>query len=477
MGQQKFIEYSTGKTNCEQQEEGAADSFEKALSRVRSRLSSTFTPDQVRLAGPSVRDGARSAAAEIYTHFNAEAAKAFTPRLAMEQDVFVSLALSYLFGLGPLEPLLADESVEDVAINGHSEVMVFKDGRWVHSMVAFSNVSTLREMLNSALAHANRRVNSINPIADAALRSGERISVVTDPIARPWPTAVIRVPRAKEITLADLLRGWERDEEEEKKQRNAEILENTPILDYSEIVRSESLIELGKYIHASVLAGLNIAVLGPTGVGKTTTLMAFGRLIPKDRRILIIEDTPEFNLWPSAERPHNILYVCTRPPSMEGVPGVTQADLVRLALRQRPDALTLGEARGEEIYDLLVALSTGHKNGLTSIHAYGVEELADRVIGMIGSSERGRYLDSYRAAKLLSTCINVVIALEKSGEGRRVRTVAELTGGVVTKGDSHEPRMNVMFQRNGSLNGPVNSSVFGRKFLDIGIPKDVFEPA
>jgi hypothetical protein len=96
---------------------------------------------------------------------------------------------------------------------------------------------------------------------------------------------------------------------------------------------------------------------------------------------------------------------------------------------------------------------------------------------MIGSSERGRYLDSYRAAKLLSTCINVVIALEKSGEGRRVRTVAELTGGVVTKGDSHEPRMNVMFQRNGSLNGPVNSSVFGRKFLDIGIPKDVFEPA
>jgi len=233
------------------------------------------------------------------------------------------------------------------------------------------------------------------------------------------------------------------------------------------------------YLQAAVLAGLNIVAVGPTGSGKTTLLMALGRKIPKGQRILIIEDTPEIDLYPGEAAPHNVLYLRTRPSTVEGLEAIEQEHLVKLALRQRPDALTLGEARGAEVFDLLNALNTGHKNGLTSLHAFGVEELFSRVYLMLAQSERGRHLDAHRAANLVASTLHVAVSLEMVGNRRYVRTVAELTGSVVQKGTSYEPQMEPVFQRasaRGRLEGPLRVSVHAEMFRRAGIPEQLFSP-
>jgi pilus assembly protein CpaF len=233
------------------------------------------------------------------------------------------------------------------------------------------------------------------------------------------------------------------------------------------------------YLHAAVLSGLNIVVLGPTGVGKTTMLTALGRCIPVGERIMLIEDTPEIKLHPETTMPMNVIPVRTRPPSMEGVPGVLQEDLVRLALRQRPSALTLGEARGAEIYDLLNALMTGHKNGLTSLHTFSANEMFDRIFLMLAQSEKGRLLDMARAAKLVASTLNIAITLEAVGRVRRVVSITEFTGDVSVEGGRPRPALQEVFRHTGprgSLQGPLVPSTFARRFAEMGVPQKFFAP-
>ena len=156
---------------------------------------------------------------------------------------------------------------------------------------------------------------------------------------------------------------------------------------------------------------------------------------------------------------------------------IEQEELVKLALRHRPDALTLGEARGAEVFDLLNALNTGHKNGLTSLHAYGVDELFSRIYLMLAQSDRGRFLDSYRAANLVAQTLHVAISMELVGRDRRIGTIAELTGEVAQKGTSFEPKMVPIFQHTGAggkLDGPLNDSRHTRIFEQARIPSQVY---
>jgi pilus assembly protein CpaF len=199
--------------------------------------------------------------------------------------------------------------------------------------------------------------------------------------------------------------------------------------------------------------------------------------IPKGQRILIIEDTPEIDLYPKDDKPNNVLYLRTRPATIEGLPAIEQEELVKLALRHRPDALTLGEARGAEVFDLLNALNTGHKNGLTSLHAYGVDELFSRIYLMLAQSDRGRFLDSYRAANLVAQTLHVAISMELVGIDRRIGTIAELTGEVAQKGTAFEPKMVPIFQHTGTggkLDGPLNDSRHTRIFEQARIPREVY---
>jgi len=469
--------------------EAGPDSYQAVLDRIRKQLSKDFTADKLANAGPAVTEAATRVAAQQYRDYNNDALSKSWPRLVLPEDIFVEMALADLLGMGAIDTLLKDESIEDIAINGPSEVMVYRNGRWDAENVSFPTPDRLLEILNRGLAHSNRKANMVTPIADAVLKGKERISVVTYPVASPFPTSVIRIPRAKRISLEDMTEPFAPGLLEE--MGNADKVEVPPFEqspagaklgaeELAEDARSMLSRTAAAYLHGAVLAGLNIVAVGPTGSGKTTLLMALGRKIPKGQRVLIIEDTPEIDLYPGDATPHNVLYLRTRPSTVEGLQAIEQEDLVKLALRQRPDALTLGEARGPEVFDLLNALNTGHKNGLTSLHAYGADELFSRMYLMLAQSERGRHLDAYRAASLVASTLHVVVSLEMVGRLRYVRTIAELTGNVLQKGTAYDPEMKAIFQRasaGGRLDGPVYPSVHGTLLKRAGVREGVFTPA
>ena len=455
--------------------------FDIALEELRSVLSERFSATDLQRGGDDVRDQARQIATEIHKNYVGRAVKERLPRLEFSRDDFVSQAISYTFGLGPIDHLLEDETIEDIAINGPNEVMIYRD-QWERTDISFPNKSALLNILNTALAKADRTVNRIKPIVDASIEYN-RYSVVVQPIANPDPTAVIRIPRHAGIDLDDLVKPWYVDKKAKKTQETnlkKGDVEDSPMPDYPDLELSNILNkELASYLHSAVLAGLSIAVIGPTGVGKTALITALGRCLPVDYRVLIIEDTPEIRLYPNSVYPNNVLKLQTRPPSLEDVPEITQADLVKLALRQRPDALTLSEARGKEIFDLLNALYTGHSNGLTTFHAYGLHEMYSRLSMMISQSERGRHLRMRHVAQIISTALDIVVVLEKEGDVRRVRAVGEMSGKVKLVGGDPEPEIDLIFEYSGGrspkLNGPLKDSVHASRFANAEIPERIYK--
>ena len=454
--------------------------FDIALGEVRSKLGERFSSAELQQGGGEVRTQARKIATEVHENYQGRAIKDSLPPLIYNRDDFVSQAISYTFGLGPIDHLLEDETIEDIAINGPNEVMIYRD-EWERTDITFPNKSVLLNILNTALAKAERTVNRIKPIVDAAI-DYNRYSVVTQPIANPDPTAVIRIPRHAGIELIDLYKPWRVNKDTPNTHAITDEIKNSPLPDYPDLELTNILSkELTNYLHGAVLAGLSIAVIGPTGVGKTALITALGRCLPIDYRVLIIEDTPEIRLFPNSDVPNNVLTLQTRPPSLEDVPEISQADLVKLALRQRPDALTLSEARGGEVFDLLNALYTGHKNGLTTFHAYGLQEMQSRLAMMISQSERGRHLRMSQIAQIISTAIDIVVVLEKEGNNRRIRAVGEMDGGLNTGSRDPEPMINLIFEYSGGsspkLNGPLIDSLHTQRFSNAGIPEWIYKAA
>ena len=461
------------------------DGFEIVMETVRTRLSERFTAAKLQRGSAQMREQARQIAAQAHKDYLARATREGLPPLILSREQFINRAISYTFGLGPIDHLLEDETIEDIAINGPDEVMVYRDA-WERTEITFPNQAALLNILNTALAKAEKTVNRIQPIADAAI-DYNRYSVAVQPVANPDPTAVIRIPRHAGIDLVDLVRPWRvRQEGDVKDAEDAggkaeagKDVTRTPLPEYPDLALSNILNkELASYLHGAVLAGLSIAVMGPTGVGKTALITALGRCLPRDYRVLVIEDTPEIRLFPESDVPNNVLKLQTRPPSLEGVPEITQADLVKLALRQRPDALTLSEARGKELFDLLNALYTGHSNGLTTFHAYGLHEMYSRLSMMMSQSERGRHLRMRHVAQIIATALDIVVVLEKVGEVRRVRAVGEMAGNVTTANGDPEPHIEVIFEYSGGrsprLDGPLQDSVHVGRFKNAGIPDEVY---
>ena len=248
------------------------------------------------------------------------------------------------FGLGPLEPLLADPAVDEIMVSGAGRVWIEREGTLEETDVRFDGDAALRHAIERILAPLGRRVDEAEPLCDARLPDGSRVNVVIPPLALDGPALTIRRFRRRGLSPADLVAcgSW-----------------TQPLHDL---------------LAAAVAARLNVLVSGGTGSGKTTTLNALSAFVPPRERIVTIEDAAELRL----RQPH-VVRLEARPPSLEGRGEVTIRQLVRNALRMRPDRIVVGEVRGAEALDMLSAMSTGHDGSLSTVHAGSPEEALRRV--------------------------------------------------------------------------------------------------
>ncbi len=402
--------------------------------QVRTKVVETFSASRLMHPDEEVEQTVRRIAEETVSDYVDQAlARGWDP-LSIPKEEAVRRIAAEILGLGQVEELLAMDGVEDVVINGPKEVYVYRGGGWERAPVEFEDEEHVLRMLNRAIAPTGRQVSPMEPVVDAIIPGGHRINIVMRPCAEPSPCAAIRVRRTGGFSMKDLLG---------KDMR----LAMTPrprlhVPDYTQVAVPGAMLtaQAARFLHYAVLAGMNIVVVGATGVGKTSFLGVLGRLIPEWLRILVIEDTRELNMRPNDDGlPQNCVYFTTRLGGLEGTPPVTQADLVRAALRQRPDALTLGEARGGEVLDLLKALCTGHRNGLTSVHAESVSELVPRLKLMFQEADVRTEVRDDTVAEWIARAFHVGVALEmatvttpdgRQGKVRRVAEIVEFSGSV-----------------------------------------------
>lgn len=337
---------------------------------------------------------------------------------------WVEQVFATLYGLGPIEDLLEDETIEDVAINGPGEVYIRTWEGWQHMpMDLAADAEQLQWRVNQVIAFSGKQAGPLQPVVDVQLPSGHRLNVVTAPITDTWPVVVIRRHRPVAWTLEEFVSS-----PVQTGHRPAD----PELPDYAAMEAEGALLSgaAATYLHAAVLAGLNILVIGRTGVGKTAILSALGQKIPRDRRVLVLEDTRELKLRPEAGHPANCVYFVTRRKLLEGGIDVDMRQLLIAALRQRPDHLVLGEARGPEVYDLLNAMQTGHGGNLTSIHANSLSELSQRVGAML--FQAGVDMDADRVSRLIGTSFHVGVTELQEFDGRRfIVEIGEFTGEVM----------------------------------------------
>jgi pilus assembly protein CpaF len=403
------------------------DPFEAALAELREAATGPggrFTPAELDAQAPETLAWCRERAGLIVRAVNDRHLSEHA-RLAFPQPeaVVVEALLDEMLGLGPLEALLKLPDVEDIAINGPHDVWYKARGGWVQSEVRFRSSEALLIALNRALAHTGRQAGPLTPIVDGTLRAGHRLNVVTAPLTDPWPVAALRLRRAHGFSLTDMVASGGEEQAPPAPRR---------IPNYFEFDRGQGELTplAAAFLHMAVVAGFNVLVVGETGVGKTALLGALGRCIPADRRVIVIEDTREL-LLRSAGNGANCVYFTTRPPSLEGAPPISQRDLVLAALRQRPDALTVGEARGAEVFDMLKALWTGHRNGLTSIHAHSIAEVTVRISMMLQDSQFQTEVREATIAHWIAKAFSLGLTLRRTPTGRRyLEEIVEFTGQV-----------------------------------------------
>ncbi len=309
---------------------------------------------------------------------------------AIDEDRLVDELLAESFGLGPLEIYLQDPDVTDILVNGPSEVYVERLGRLHETNTVFADEDHLLQIIQRVAARVGRRIDEHSPMVDARLSDGSRVNAIIPPLALGGPVLSIRRFGHKPLQINDLM------------------------------VRGSVCPEILKLIEAAVEGRINVMISGGTGAGKTTFLNNVSRYIPANERLVTIEDSAELLL----QRKH-VVKLETRPKSAEGASEVTQRDLVRNALRMRPDRIILGEVRGGEALDMLQAMNTGHEGSLTTIHANDTRDALSRLEVMV--SMAGFDLPVPVVRKYIASAITLVIHLARLRGGvRRVMRVSEV---------------------------------------------------
>jgi len=315
-----------------------------------------------------------------------------TPLSRQEREQLVVEVQHETFGLGPIEPLMQDPTVSDILVNGPRAVYVERRGRLERTRVIFRDDTHLLQVIERIVSRMGRRVDESSPMVDARLPDGSRVNAIIPPLALDGPVLSIRRFAVDPLKTQDLidLNTW------------------TPAL--SELIR------------AAVKARLNILISGGTGSGKTTLLNVISEAIPNNERIVTVEDSAELQL----QQEHKVRLE-TRPANIEGAGSVTQRDLVRNALRMRPDRIIVGEVRGPEVLDMLQAMNTGHDGSLSTVHANSTRDALARLETMIllsGISLPVRAMRDYVASAL-----DVIIHLSRLSDGsRKILRVTEVVG-------------------------------------------------
>ena len=311
---------------------------------------------------------------------------------AREQRTLASELVHDMIGLGPLELLLADDGINDIMINGPQRVFVEKGGRVVQSSVVFRDTAHLSNICQRIAVAVGRRVDESSPMVDARLKDGSRVNIVFPPLALDGPYVSIRKFSKKSIDFERLI----------------EFGALTP-----QVAR---ILELGSKIR------LNVIISGGTGSGKTTLMNAMSRLIDPAERVLTVEDAAELQL----QQPH-VVRLETRPASLEGRGEVNQRDLVRNALRMRPDRIIIGEVRAGEAFDMLQAMNTGHDGSMSTIHANTTRDALTRVENMVQMGNMG--LPSKAIRQQIAGAVNLIVQVERHRDGgRRITQVTEVCG-------------------------------------------------
>ena len=309
-----------------------------------------------------------------------------------ERERLVNEVLDETFGLGPLEPLMRDPEVSDILINGPKTVYVERKGRLHRSTVAFHDQQHVLQVVQRIVAKMGRRVDETCPMVDARLPDGSRLNAIIHPLALDGPLVSIRRFGSRPLMAQDLIRN---------RSMTAEMLQ---------------------FLAACVEARLNILVSGGTGSGKTTLLNAMSSYIPADERVATIEDAAELQL----QQPH-VVRMETRAANIEGEGEVTTRDLVRNALRMRPDRIIVGECRGPEALDMLQAMNTGHEGSLTTIHSNSPRDALGRLEMMVGMT--GFDLPIWVIRRQVVSAINLVVQVARlMGGVRKIVKISEVTG-------------------------------------------------
>jgi pilus assembly protein CpaF len=309
-----------------------------------------------------------------------------------ERERLIEEVLDETFGFGPLELLLKDPGVSDIMINGPKNVFVERGGRLERSQVVFRNNEHLLQILDRIVSKVGRRIDETSPMVDARLPDGSRLNAVIPPLALDGPSLSIRRFGSKALGLEDLLRFGA----------------FTP--------------EMVMLLEAAIKARLNMIISGGTGSGKTTLLNTLSSFIPHDQRVITIEDAAELQL-----QQDHVLRLETRPPSIEGKGQVTATDLVKNALRMRPDRIIIGECRGAETLDMLQAMNTGHEGSLTTIHANTPRDAVSRIETMITMG--GIELPMKALRQQFSSAVNLIIQANRlQGGPRKITHITEVLG-------------------------------------------------
>ncbi len=350
-------------------------SFQEMKSRLHRTLInrmdltklSTLTPEQVH--------------AEVSRLAEAVLAQEAMPLSVSERERLVSDVQHELFGLGPLEPLLKDPTISDILVNSHDTIYIERRGKIEATNVRFKDDEHLMRVIERIVSSVGRRIDESSPMVDARLQDGSRVNAIIPPLSIDGPVLSIR-------------------------RFGADPLKMSALVDNKALTK-----DIADMLQMVVHARLNILISGGTGAGKTTLLNALSAYIPETERIVTIEDSAELQL----QQPH-VVRLETRPPNIEGRGEVTQRDLVRNALRMRPDRIVIGEVRGGEAIDMLQAMNTGHDGSLTTVHANTPRDALARLETMIQMT--GMRLSDRAMRQQVASALNLV----------RVTSISEITG-------------------------------------------------